>query len=284
MWLSGPQKPGPIAAIRPPPGRSSARRVVRASETRPNCSEPDVDVLAGDRTGLSGPQKPGPIAAPYSIPFRSTRSGRLSGPQKPGPIAAIPDKDYEKLAKALVVRASETRPNCSAPSKQLIHLAGGELSGPQKPGPIAAGWRARPLPRVWHVVRASETRPNCSRTHFEGIYEGAAPLSGPQKPGPIAARRTGRARFRDAPGCPGLRNPAQLQRLIQRVLIRDGYVVRASETRPNCSGGSAAAAADADGLSGPQKPGPIAASSPSSESWSLAGCCPGLRNPAQLQP
>ena len=182
---------------------------------------------------MSGPQKPGPIAAPDMSPGLTVRS-RLSGPQKPGPIAAVATRSISSR-KSVVVRASETRPNCS---------------------------------------RAPASPPRASTSRCPGLRS------------PAQLQLKNRALLALEPiGCPGLRNPAQLQQELAAGMSPDQLrVVRASETRPNCSLAglevhpgpelgcpglrnpaqlqlrrSRSGWRPGVPLSGPQKPGPIAA-------------------------
>ena len=207
--MSGPQKPGPIAA---PPGAQSANAapsVVRASETRPNCSTPADRHTTSGVAGCPGLRNPaqlqrwmGVIAASsaaagcpglrnpaqlqlHRLAEEHGLDDELSGPQKPGPIAAT--------------------------GTRLVVRVWGGLSGPQKPGPIAATRRSGAYRETRAVVRASETRPNCSHVDrrvravpsFVVRASETRPNCSMESLAPTAVV---------IPRCPGLRNPAQLQR------------------------------------------------------------------------
>ena len=110
--LSGPQEPGPIAADFTIGFRALAGQVVRASETRPNCSVRTFPPVGGGFSGVVRASETRPncsklrLVGPYvpltccpglrnpaqlqqqPRPDAVRAAARLSGPQKPGPIAA----------------------------------------------------------------------------------------------------------------------------------------------------------------------------------------------------
>ena len=181
--MSGPQKPGPIAAWRRRSTRPRLTSVVRASETRPNCSVAVLLEVGAVEAGCPGLRNPAQLQHLVS---------------------------RRRLDLAVVVRASETRPNCSIEA-EVGQQAGGD------------------------VVRASETRPNCSQGVLEHLAYNVKRCPGLRNPAQLQRIISSYSSSR-IDSCPGLRNPAQLQ----------PHREPRAPTRPRA-------------LSGPQKPGPIAA-------------------------
>ena len=230
--------------------------VVRASETRPNCS---ACLLLDYGTRLLV------VRASETRPNCSLNSVLVITPM------------------GTVVRASETRPNCSVARKAPYVSNGMCCPGLRNPAQLQLEF-VKPPRGSAVVVRASETRPNCSAGHVTRIDRKVTVVRASETR-PNCSGGDAVDKFKEVGGCPGLRNPAQLQPR-SRVTPTSFHEPLSGPQKP---GPIAAQEPRPIGtrtyrLSGPQKPGPIAAGA---RRWHVAGPaqgCPGLRNPAQLQP
>ena len=138
--LSGPQKPGPIAASWRSRGRAERGRVVRASETRPNCSWtmrllPNIAI-----TGCPGLRNPAQLQ-PFRRRCRRRSCGRVVRASETRPNCSVDRRDVAQEVNE-VVRASETRPNCSGEDDQGF-LLGLRCPGLRNPAQLQPSGRPR---------------------------------------------------------------------------------------------------------------------------------------------